>query len=102
MDRKMVARWLAKVRDLLSSEALIPFDLPEPDYSDQVRSFLVSILMDERGVSEKSFAQLDELQAEVDELWGSESEIGVILTRFKAQGSRPRFCAEYIYSICED
>jgi hypothetical protein len=66
-------------------------------YKDAVASYLSSIMMETRGISEKSFSKVDEVLEEVENLY-NEDAVKAKVKEFESKGLRPQFCAETIFS----
>jgi hypothetical protein len=69
-----------------------------PSYKDQVACNLIDILMEVRGISEKSFSQLDDLFAEVENFWENNPSVRETVANFETNLKRPRLCAETLFA----
>ena len=72
------------------------FIFKEPKYIDKVGSSLLSIIMNEERISEKSFKQVDEKMDFVNNLFHDE-DIKEKINKFSDEGKRHDYCAEYLY-----
>lgn len=68
----------------------------EYSYKDRVSSDLKRVIMDIRGISEKSFSLLDELDIEIDDF--CTEDIENIINDFEIKKYRSKFCAEFLYN----
>jgi hypothetical protein len=69
-------------------------DIPEPSYADRVKTALVHVFADERGVSEKAFDTYDGLILEAKQTVEGHLDLVNECEREKA---RPQLCAEILY-----
>lgn len=70
------------------------FNMKIDEWEDSVKGCLVSILMEENNVSEKSFSRVDEMCKTAEALIMKDKKI---VNSFKKHPSRPALCAEIIY-----
>jgi len=71
--------------------------LTTPDYKKKVKYRILSIISDEKHVSEKAFKMVDELQKRIDTAFDMNPEIEETIKRYKERKCRVNFCAEHIY-----
>jgi len=76
--------------------------LKTPTYEDDVRSYVVDILMEVNHISEKSFEEVNKISKKVKEIFNEVYDIKKIINSFENNGSRIRFTAEYIYDKFKD
>jgi hypothetical protein len=69
--------------------------VPEDNYYRDVLWSSHNIISSVRGISEKSFGQVRELEAELNEFL-RQADVMEIVDRFEGQDSRASFCAEYL------
>jgi len=72
------------------------FPSPEDNYYRSVWGCLVDIFATERGISEKSFFEYDELMSEVDYILRN-STVMMDVDKCEQDGLRASFCSEIIY-----
>jgi len=71
-------------------------------YSEKVMSNLVDIMMEVRGVSEKSFSEVQKIQDEVRMIFEGNDELRKTVKLWEKDRLRPEFCAEGIfYRLCK-
>lgn len=68
-----------------------------PDYKKKVKYRILDIISNEKGVSEKSFKMIEELQKRIDEAFQINPEIADTIRRYEQRKCRVEFCAEHIY-----
>lgn len=67
------------------------------NYVDDVISNLKSVLEDKFGISEKAFGALDQLWANIDNIyWKQQDEIAPFIKKFEQQGKRPEYATEML------
>ncbi len=70
-----------------------------PSYKDGVASSLITIITNERGISEKSFSLYDDVIKEVDSFYESNKDVlDDIIENFEINDWRKDYCAEKIYA----
>ena len=67
----------------------------EDALKERVKSDLISIIMEEEGVSEKSFSSVDKIISDVDKFYTE--EIFKISNEMYNQGKRTNYIAEFLY-----
>lgn len=72
--------------------------LKSPTYEDNVRNKIVSIIMDENSISEKSFEQIDKIILHVKLVFNKNLEIKDVIKEFENKKERVSYCSEYVYS----
>lgn len=74
------------------------FDFPVPQYKTRVKDYLVHIITDENGISEKSFSQYDSVINEVGEFFKENESARNMINEFEKIEARPEYVAEKIYN----
>jgi hypothetical protein len=86
-------------RDNLKDMPLEDMMNHKSSYKDKVASSLIDIITNERGISEKSFSEYDNVIAEVDNFYNTnKEELDDLLETFEINEYRNQYCAEKIYS----
>lgn len=67
-----------------------------PTYKEKVFSSLIHLIMDDRGISEKSFDEVDRLIDNLREYF-KEDKVNKVINEFEENGRRENYCAEFIY-----
>jgi hypothetical protein len=70
-------------------------------YPEMVKSHLIDIIMQEGGVSEKAFSEVESITNEVESLWMDSEEVTETVKSFEEEGHRSQYCAEEIFSRME-
>lgn len=70
----------------------------EKTYTDEVFDCLMDILCSEKGISEKSFKDIDNTRNYLEGFFDNNQEILIEIDEFNSHNERPSYCAEYIYS----
>ena len=71
---------------------------PVSEYKTRVKDFLVHIIMEDRGVSEKSFKAFDEIISEVKDFFINNDAMTKLIKEYEAKKARPEYVAEKIYN----
>ena len=74
------------------------FNMPEYTYIDKVFDNLLYIIMQEKGISEKSFKLVDDNKDYLEKFFDNNKEILIKIDRFSNENKRSEYCAEYLYS----
>lgn len=86
-----------KYGDMLKvEESNFGFEITIPEYKTRVKDSLVDIITNDRGISEKSFSEYDNVIKEVGML-KYDGEVGTWMEMYERKGSRPEYVAEKIY-----
>jgi hypothetical protein len=72
------------------------FKMKPPTYKEKVFSSLLHLMMDEQGISEKSFKETDNLIEKLKEFFKDE-KVDNVINEFEEEGRRNTYCAEFIY-----
>lgn len=75
------------------------FSIPKKKYGDYVISSLTHIIMEEEGVSEKSFSQVDQVVEKAKHLVLDNPEAIKIVEECSTNNYRHNLCAEKIYAL---
>lgn len=67
-----------------------------PTYKEKVFSSLIHLIMDDKGISEKSFDEIDRLTDNLREYF-KDVKVDNVVKEFEEEGRRENFCAEFIY-----
>lgn len=63
----------------------------------RIRSLVIHIIMEERGISEKSFRKIDEVIKEVDDIFNKNMNLYDDAQQYYESGKRLQWLAEQIY-----
>lgn len=86
-------------RDNKSGMALPEMMNHKSSYHDRVANHIIDIITNERGISEKSFRQYDEVIDEVENFYNNnKKELDDVISIFINNNWRVNFCAEKIYA----
>ena len=67
-------------------------------YLDDVKSHVIQIIMDENGISEKSFKEIDKVMDICKKSFEISEFIKQTCDEFEFSNKRSEYCAEYIYN----
>jgi hypothetical protein len=70
----------------------------EKTYVDKVFDNLMDIICQEKGISEKSFKDIDNTRNYLESFFDNNSEILLEIDVFNSHKERTKYCAEYLYS----
>jgi len=73
------------------------FGSKETSYGIKVKRCLHDIISNVKGISEKSFKQVDELKKRIDDAFTYNPEIDETIRRYEQKKSRVEYCAEHVY-----
>lgn len=73
------------------------WNVPDRTFVDDVFDYLIDILFDVNGISEKDFTKYDQTKSYVEKYFDNNPEVLQDIDRFKDR--RARFCAEYLYDL---
>lgn len=71
--------------------------LSAPTYSDKVKSSIIDIISNVKGISEKDFTTYDTLKERVEKELYHNDDVIEIINNFEEDEKRINYCAEHIY-----